>query len=111
MAFLLNGSAPSLVPYRQKWVDTIAGIDHAGAPVLAGFRTAQLDFDNTTYANYQQWAQYANTGASIQTITLLNVDSASYTAFSGIFLRMTDRPDMEAGYVGQFTIYVDRCAF
>lgn len=107
MGFLLNGSTASLAPYSQVWEDVIQGRDHLNRPIYAATKNAVLEFDFTTYANYNQWAQFH--GASLTSITLLNIDTAaSYTTYSNanIFLELSQRPKQEAQHIGPFTIRI-----
>ena len=110
MPFLIQGSTASIVPYRQVWQDTMYGVSHDSAPIVGAFKNCQLDFDICTYAQYQQWSQYCNTGTSLVTLTIMNLDNGgSFTAFSGIFLTLQGRPEFVSGYVGPFSILVSRC--
>src|SRR3989304_7167501 len=99
MPYLINGSTASIVPYRQTWEDLLYGVDHLGAPIVGAFKNCSLEFDSMTYASAQQWLQFCNTGTSLLTLTILNLDGTSFTAFSGIFLSVDTRPAFESGYV------------
>lgn len=111
MPFRIQGSSASLAPFRQTWRDIVMGTDLRGAPFLSAFKDCQLDFDACTYASYQQWSQFANTGQSMVTATVLNLDGTSFTAFSGVYMRIDNRPTFESGNVGVWTAIITRCAF
>jgi len=105
-AYRLNGTTASIVPYKQTWEDLTYGTDHLGAPIVSAFKNCTLEFDSMNYASAQQWLQFCNTGTSLATLTILNLDGTSFTAFSGVFLSMQSRPTFESGYVGPFSIKV-----
>lgn len=107
-AYRVQGSTASIVPYRQIWQDSVYGIDATGAPIVGAFKTARLDYDAMTYASAQQWLQFCNTGTSLVTATILNLDGTSFVALSGIFFNLGTRPTFESGYVGPFSIEVTR---
>ena len=106
MPFLLNGSAASIVPAVQKWVDLIMGVDHLGAPIYSSFKEVELEFDGCALASYKQWADLTATGTSLNTITILDQASLNYVAYSGIFLNYRQRPSIESGLVGPWTLVV-----
>ena len=108
MPFLINGSTASIVPYQQMWVDSLYGITHDSAPIVGAFKSCRLEFDNMSYGSAQQWLQFCNTGTSLLTLTILNLDGTSFTACSGCFMALDSRPIFESGYVGPFSILVSR---
>lgn len=110
MPYLINGSTASVVPYKQTWSDVVMATDHNGAAILSGFKVARLEFDSGTQANANQWLQFCNTGTSLTSLEMLNLDGTSFVSLSGVFLG-ADRPIFEAGYVGPFTVIVNRCSF
>ena len=82
------------------------GTDQAKRPIFAAAKHVQLEFDQCSTANYRQWAQLH--GTSLVSVTLLNMDGSSYTAYTGsnISLALTARPQFQAGNVSPFTITI-----
>ena len=110
MPYLINGATASIVPFKQTVIDSIMGYDHNQAPIQAGFKSARLEFDISTYAQSVQWLDLCNTGTSLVTLTILSAAGSNFVALSGVFLT-ADRPVFESGYVGPFSITVNRCVF
>lgn len=106
MPYLINGSAASIAPSEQRWVDIIVGIDHENAPIYSSYKTVELDFDACSLALYKQWADLVATGTSLVTITILDQASLNYRAFSGIYLDYKQRPVIEAGLVSPWSLVV-----
>ena len=105
MTYLIQGSAASIAPFRQQWNDIILGRDHNNAPLYSAYKEVVLQFDQCTVAQYQQWAGVV-TSASVTTITMLNVDNASFTAYSSAFLEFDKRPELQAGVTGSWSLKV-----
>ena len=106
MSYTINGSAASLAPYSQRWVDIPTGTDHTKRPLFAAAKHVELQFDQCATPLYRQWAGLH--GTSLTRINLLNMDGSSYTDYtgSGIWLGLNERPNFEAGNVTGFTITV-----
>lgn len=107
MPFLLNGSSASLAPVSQQYEDLTLGRDHNGAPILSAYKNILLEFPECSVALMQQWAQFASTGTSLNTLTVLTQDSsASFSAFSGIYLEWAKRPELVSGVTGAWSLRV-----
>ena len=105
MPYLINGSAASLAPFRQSFVELPLGRDHNGIQLLSTYKQANLDFEPCSPALANQWLGLTNTGTSLISITILNMDATSYTAYSGVSLEAT-RPSFEAANVNGWSILV-----
>jgi len=108
MPYLINGSTASIVPYKQTWQDNLYGTGHDSAPIVGAFKNCLLEFDAMTVGSMAQWTQFCNTGTSIISINILNMDGSSFSAFSGIYLTLQSRPSFEAAHSGGFSILVSR---
>jgi len=107
MPFCVNGSAASLAPYSQEWEDLVMGRDHNGAPILSAYKNILLTFDSADAPRVNQWTQFCNTGTSVVSVNVLNLDQTSYIAFSGVFLEFDRRPRLEAAlYMGPWSIRI-----
>ena len=82
----------------------VVGIDHLGAPIYSSFKEVELEFDGCALNLYKQWADLVATGTSLNTITILDQASMNYVAYSGIFLNYRQRPNIESGLVGPWTL-------
>ena len=107
-AYRVQGSTASIVPYKQTWIDNIVGVSHDGAPIVGAFKSCRLEFDAMTVGSMSQWLQFCNTGVSLVTLTILNQDATSFTAFSGCFMTVDSRPTFESAHSGPFSILVSR---
>ena len=112
MPFLLNGSAASLAPFKQSWQDITFGQDHQGLNLFSSIKNCSLEFDNCSPALANQWTAFCNTGTSITSIQLLNLDATSFVTYSnsGIGLQLT-RPPFESAYVGSWSVLVTGISF
>lgn len=112
MPFAINGTNLNLAPYKQTWVDLSLGRDHNGIQLYSNTRNCLLEFDNAGGASYNQVAALANTGASITSIQLLNLDATSFNTYSnaGIGLELT-RPSFESAYVNNWSVLVTGITF
>ena len=113
MPYLIWGSAASLVPATQLWADVVLGTDLGGRNVRYDKKEVTLQFDSCSRTLFAQWenAVEAASGGSIGTITMLDRDSVSFKAFSGVYLNFQDRPVFEAGIArGSWSIRVTEAA-
>ena len=112
MPFQLNGTTPTLAPYKQTWIDLMLGRDHTGLQIYSSIKNCLIEFDAADPTRMNQWQTLTNTGTSITSIALLNLDATSYVTYSnvGIGLEMT-RPSFEAANVNTWSILVTGIVF
>ena len=106
MPYLINGSAASLAPYSQAWRDIPIGRTLRGETKYSVRKECDLDFDSCALAHYKQWEDVVN-GGSLLTLTILNPDSTTFAAYSGVYLDFAKRPTQESALAfGPWTITV-----
>ena|SRR3990167_10499390 len=98
MPFLINGSAASITPLKQTWIDFALGQDTRGRTILYDKKDVLLSFDSCSPTLYKQWedAVESASGGSINTLTMLERDSVTFRAFSGVYIEFEKRPSFES---------------
>ena|SRR3972149_3118761 len=106
MPFLIWGSAASLVPSKQSWIDIPIGKNLLGEIIYSSRKEVRLEFDTCEAVHYKQWEDVV-LGGSIGTMTILAPDQITYTAYSGVILSFEKRPTFQSGVAfGPWTIKV-----
>jgi hypothetical protein len=96
MPFLINGSAASLVPSDQLWINVPLGRNLLQETIYSAYKEVRLEFDSCEAVHYQQWENVV-TGGSLYTLTILAPDQITYTAYSGVILDFEKRPQFKSG--------------
>lgn len=102
--YAINGTATSIAPFSQQWMQIKLGADHTMRPILAGNEEIVLNFDSASITMAREWLEAASTGS--KTITVLTRYGLGYTDLSGVYLDVTAYPAIESGVSGPWSMVV-----
>ena len=103
----IDGVAASAAPFSSRWMDTIVGTDHNGAPVYGAYKDIVLSFDNMNVDDFTQWHDAASSGGS-HNMDVLARDELGWRTLSGVYLRYEEPPAIEDIHVTPFSIRVSK---